>query len=397
MYSVDRFENYEFSIAVDSNLLSIGSLVVPSGSLLKEGATTANLEIRAVPDSRVRQAQNPIRKSRSAEQGKYKTFAQTVLSPMFECVSGEGVLDPFPVPLIYSAYIDEFAIKQDGEFMFGFNYDDVCFARLYEITQEVNPGYFFKYSTWRGLVEDNDRATYPVRPVDSTAPAGVVSFALDSCLAGNETLGVDGAVYAFVYAPMDQQVSSPFFDWVEENLALFVLICIGVSFFVLTVVYGCGRLWRYRRKYHESREKVEVLREDVKQMEMYGARAGILSNDIDIVMQDNPMVMQLKDMAEEVSLEELEEKERQAELRRARQEQRELELEVLRNEHHVTSEELRLLQEQLVNANNQHTQPRKMQDARSAGMDTALMDMAEIGGRNISDSSEDEGYGFDDD
>jgi hypothetical protein len=341
-YTIDRTENLEIPIALDSNFLTVGALTIPSGSILKPGTTKANLEIRVVADSRVRDAVNKIKPSRSKLQGEYKTHAQTVLSPAFECVSGDGVTEPFPVPIIYTAYLDQFAVSVDDELEQGYNYDDVCFARLYEITEQVDVGRYFKYLAWDCLLDDEDRLDNPVRASDSTQPPGFVSFTLTNCTAGPESMGVDGAVYAFIFAPIEyNDEDDTFFDWIESNFILFVLICIMTGFGLFAIIFGCGRLYRYRNKYHDARKNVDSIRQDVVLMEQYGGKAG--TKDTEVIMIDNPMVLQLKD-TKELSLEELELQERQTELRKARQDERDMQLEILKQQRNKLAEDVKQLQ-----------------------------------------------------
>jgi len=60
------------------------------------------------------------------------------------------------------------------------------------------------------------------------------------------------------------------------------------------IVYCAKRLHRYRNKYHEEREAVDRMQEEVDEMEMFGGKAG--RKDDEIAMMDNPLVLQMKDM-----------------------------------------------------------------------------------------------------
>jgi hypothetical protein len=293
-YLLDRNEDYEFPIAYDNNLLSVGTLSIPSGAVLRPLSTYAELTVRSVADSRVQNAENKILESRQKEQGNFKTFAQTVLSPMFECVPGDGVIQPFPLSLTYTAQLDTFpVVDDDGFFSSGYNYDDVCFAYLREIvvdTGRSGDSRYFKYSGWRCLLTEDERSSQPVRASDSTAPEGIVSFTINTCNASyaSNAIDRDGIVYAFIFSPIEATVNtnSDLFTWLEENESWVFLIIIISIFIMFAIFYACVRLYRYRKRYKEKRDAVKLQMRDVKILAMNG---GGVMGDEEWVLMKNPM------------------------------------------------------------------------------------------------------------
>ena len=361
-YSIDRNINYEFSIASDDNFLTVGELTVPSGSILSGAAQAADgrslIRVRGIPDSRVRNAENKVKPSRSDEHGEFKTYPQTVLSPMFECVAPENVTQPFPIKLVYTATIDSFPVFNGGELEIGgYNYEDVCFAKLVEISQYVSVDFYFTYKAWRCVIDDSERVANPVRAADSTEPAGLVSFGFDSCAPGANQTVAEGAVYAFIFAPLERvEDDNSFLTWLAENASLVMIICILATFAFFGGMYGASRLSRYRAKLKKARKDVDTLQEDVLLMEEKGGEAG--TKDIEVVMVSNPMVTHLKDLQIQDDQEDLVVKEKEVEMRVLQSVDRKKKMNILRAERDRTAKDLEQLQAQLLQAQDKPTSTR---------------------------------------
>jgi len=386
-YSINRNVNYQFPIALDSNLYTVGLLTVPSGSVLSESSDESLLRVRGVPDSRVRLAENKVQVSRVDEQGSYKTYPETVLSPAFECLSPSNSSDPFPVSLMYTATIDSFPVlngdgNAEAPYYAGYNYNDVCFAKLYELTVEIAPGEYFVYKSWRCLVADNERAAKPVRAIDSTDPPGTVSFAFNTCRSGPEPSFAEGAVYAFIFAPLrTEDDSSTLIGWLAENASWVMVIGISVTILLFGSAYCCSRLYRYRKKYLEARKAVNEIRDNVVMMEQYGGKAGL--KDTEVVMMSNPMILHLSDMDSEADIESLKKKEAQLKLRKLEQEQRTMQILELKQERDKVAKDLEQLSAQLLQALDK---PAAIQGIKKNFMDEPIFD-------RHSDDSDDGGQG----
>lgn len=340
-YSIDRDEDYILSIAEDTSLVTRGQLTVPSGSLVSS-SDKSTMHIYQFADSSGRQVENKIQFTRVDDHGSHKTYAQTVLSPAFKCTVAEDVTDPFELSWIYTATINPFPIKGDEGWMSGYDYNDVCFARVEEHVSQLSDGRWFEYFTWKCLVMDEDRLAFPVRSTDSTDPEGVVSGTVTTC---NST---GGAIYAFIHAPLDLGTDDSFFwTWLQDHASEVMLIIIGTLFFLFAIVYACFRLARYRKKYHKERAECEKLVERVDEMAQFGGKAG--RKDLEVVLVANPMVLQMKE-AEDITQEELERRQKEIIAREKRSNEMQLKIELLQDKRNAYQRELDQLRTQLQQA-----------------------------------------------
>ncbi len=357
-FSVNRNVDYSMDIAVTPAMIPVGTIQVPSGSILsRTGASKALLHIRGVPDSRLRNAQNKVQASRADEQGAYKTAAQTVLSPAFECFTDSSVSDPLPVPIVYTATIDKFPVLTAAGMDAGYNYDDVCFARLGEITRDLGQGRLFVFRIWRCLIPDEERDTHSVRQ-STTAPEGVVSWSVSSCQAGseNQVMTATGSVYAFILAPRFKSTKkATVIGWIVENGTAIMLVAILAAFAMFVMAYTCAWLRTFRKQYHRQRHAVDELRKEVHEMENYGGQAG--TKDDEVVLIANPMVMHLKDEFVPETREELKHIEKGILHRKKEQNVRNKNLNEHRTERNRAKQELEQLQQQLLQAQDDTARP----------------------------------------
>jgi len=275
-FTVPSSSSSDIVLATDSKYVVQAKLAVPTGAMASN-TTTSSLYVRAVGDSRIRYNVNKVAVSRRAEHDghAYLTYPNTLLSLAFECVVDEGTPQPFRVPLSVTARIDMNSQLR---------YQDVCLASIYEM-QDMD------FRAWQCVDKSEaERRANPVRSAATnlTESEGVVKGTLYSC--------EQGKMYGFIYAPLRAEtgsVSDPN-RWFADNLIYLVLGVVGISALVAFIAYLIKRLHRYRSKYHEERKAVEAMQEEVDNMEQFGGSAG--RKDDEVEMQQNPLVIQMRDM-----------------------------------------------------------------------------------------------------
>jgi len=106
-------------------------------------------------------------------------------------------------------------------------------------------------------------------------------------------LGLASA-YAFVRIPLGTgeraEVASDFWD---DNWIWVLVGAFSLSILMFLVIYICMRLYRYRKKYHEEREKVYDMEDQVQDLETMGAAAIGIGDEDDVEMMPNPMVVRM--------------------------------------------------------------------------------------------------------
>lgn len=337
--TIDPSATQEIEIALNSNLVAVAKITVPSGGLkLLNGATSTSISIRAVPASRLRYAVNEIVPSRRAQYGSFFSYANTVLSVPFECVLPPEVDQPFNINMTYTAWIDQFRYIAP-------NYKDVCLGRLLELQG---------FSTWECLIGDrflrNETSVYYVH--QTGADQQVVASVFDSCepsSAEGVTSSVNGSVYAFIWSPVPAEPQSPAgLDVVQRNIVWIILgILLGVSLIIL-LFYCAFRLFRYREKYHTEREEADRLQEEVENMKQFGGDSG--NKDDQVAMTANPLAVQLKDVQARYNEEEMKLQQAEAQLRKQEGDIRAQHIDNMRDNRNKLATELEKLKQQLAEA-----------------------------------------------
>lgn len=261
-YTVDSRQSNSIDIATDSNRVIVGKLEVPSGALVKiipNDFDNTSLVIQPVADSQLREASNPVTSTRRSEWGSQLDFAHTVLSAAFECILDANIVQPLVIPITYEAEIDLDTNPGDRDSCLGFIEDDKW--RCVETNRTIRDTSF---------IFSDDRARQIVR--------------------GSLFVCEEGRYYAFINVPNANEVSSSQ-SWIEKNwqIILIVIVCLGI--FTALLFYTYTRLYRYRKKYHLERDKVEEMRAKVEDMEQFGT--GLQDPDVD--MMANPLAVQIKD------------------------------------------------------------------------------------------------------
>ena len=208
-----------------------------------------------VADSEMRSAVNPVDSGRINEFGASLEFEQTVISSAFRCSLDESVQQPLPLVLTVNGLVD-IDENTDGR--------DVCLATIND------------QGVWQCL-NDGDRQNV----VDSQ---GIASGTIDSCNPDN--------IQAFVFLPAPAIVATPgeidgFWDqWAGTVIGA----SFGAALLFGFVGYVGVRLYRYRGKYHHTREALEDAKDIVNDMDMIGGTGGgvAASGDIDFTL--NPML-----------------------------------------------------------------------------------------------------------
>ena len=103
--------------------LSTGFGIILSSGLAVNTDLDSNIYIKPVADSVYYNASNKVTYSRTSTFGSTLTAAQTVLSPVFSCSTGDGIAQPFTTNVGITSLFDRSASPQPVP-------EDVCLARL---------------------------------------------------------------------------------------------------------------------------------------------------------------------------------------------------------------------------------------------------------------------------
>jgi len=302
-----------FAVALDSSLRTVMTLGIPSGSLEIANGSVTSVSIRTVGESNMRGVVNAVTPSRVNDPvyqfTQYLTFAETVVSPAFQCVVDPSVNEPFAVNWTLTSLVD------DNRRVAGSSVwvEDICLARLLTYGQIADWVCQFPSQYDRRLVcsisEQDDGCTigaWVVRQPNAPPPTNQVSSVIDRCTADNVVGGTRvGFTYAFITSPVATFVPLviPSEDPVQKNI---VAIIFGVIFGIVLLAilfYFAFRLSRYRKKYHEERAEADRLKEEVQTMERFGAGAGQV--DDQVPMTENPLAEQLAHLQQAVKEEDV--------------------------------------------------------------------------------------------
>eukprot|EP00808_Paulinella_micropora_P018113 g10196.t1 len=299
-------------------------LHIPVGALQLHPAVVspATLSLRPVGESVMRNALNVVHPSRRRndvfDYPPLMSFAQTVVSPAFECSVSPEVKQPFAVNLTISADVDDARMDPAGHWI-----EDVCLARLVRVKG---------VSWWLCLYSGEERrifcpetvdtdctmgAKIPRNPATSPPPPFRVVSSFNRCVQTAREAGEVGVgqplVYAFITAPLLSQKipPPPPRDWVQENMVYIVLAIVGACFLIFVMVFIAGRLRRYLDKHrYAKREKLEAAG-NFANVQAFGILAG--KDDVDVLYFDNPLTPAPQQIYRQPDPEELDEYQRETE------------------------------------------------------------------------------------
>jgi len=364
--TIEPQSDYEIDLAVDSNNVVIARLTIPSGSLLAANLSqTTTLEIRPVADSQMRDAENQVAPSRvhmdDWDFPKYMTFAQTVLSPAFQCIVSDNAISPFPLNITYTASID----TDRHPF-----YDDVCLAWLYTVPE-------IEFTSWKCVLGNReDRNEHPVGPLVDQ-PEHLVQSAIIQCGPADANI-----IYAFIHSPLKVTVKKfSVVDFIAQNIYIIMGVFLGLGLIAALVFYSLKRLHRYRKKYHDERDAVKKMADEVNEMEQFGGKAG--TKDDELQMVENPMVRQMKDMQRKLDAKELEMQQAEQAARMAESALRQDHITRLKDDKDGLQKELDRLKQMLADAQQAHKAEVEVMPAASS---VASSDSSAVAGAGAPDA-----------
>jgi len=239
--------------------------------------------------------------------GVFMSFADTLISPAFECLTSSPVPEPFPVNITYKAQID---LQRYPD------YRDICLGHIRSSVSSSGQ----KFNYWQCVLQSPaDRMAQPVISVSElkvgqvslesqrTSPIGIATATFGKC--------GTGTIYGFIHSPIHVMSAGTVesSNWVNQYLVyIFIGLAVIVAILIFSI-YACRRLFRYRNKYHETRTAVDEQMQEVFEMQQFGGRHG--KKDQDVTLTENPLVAQLADLEHTVSDKAMEQQ--QANLREA--------------------------------------------------------------------------------
>jgi ribosomal protein L29 len=344
-FTVNPIRMGVIDVVEDARRTVHGTIHAPPGALQRtDNQIMSILHVRPVAHSRMRNAVNKIHSTRG---GGYRTMAQTLLSTPFECLVDKSVKPVFSVPMTYTASID-LQLQPD--------YADVCLATL-KTDAKMN------FQWWECIYNSHsEREANPVRPksFDGQPPRTVISN-FDRC-------NVDGTIWAFIYSPRPYgQGNRDYTTWAQDNMMELIFGLLGGIAFVSLVFFSGSRLTRYRKKYHQERENVKKMEEEVTEMEQFGGQAGTLTKDEEVAMTANPLVRQMKDMQKRLDAKELAMRQAEQDARLAESEVRQLHINELASDRDDLAAELEALKQQLAAQQKGQRAPAMDIDTKSSG------------------------------
>ena len=217
--------------------VALAHLIIPGASL-----PLAKLVVRPVGRSRMVTAQHVVDYTRQNDGfGVFMSFADTLISPAFECLTSSPVPEPFAVNITYVAQID---LQRYPD------YRDVC---LGYIQSTISPS-GRTFSNWQCVYQNpTDRMANPVISVSDlkagqvnldsqrTSPLGLASSTFGRCGAGT--------IYGFIHSPLFIQAAQApsSSNWVNQYLVYVFIGLALVSGVLVFSLYACSRLLRYRK------------------------------------------------------------------------------------------------------------------------------------------------------
>jgi hypothetical protein len=243
--TIDTSSKHEFTLAVHPLFNTpIAWLVVPSGSIV--GSSQPAVQIRPVPESIMRYAENSVHPSRWTDFGGSENFGfqETLLSPAFMCVVDNTTQQPFQINAVeYRADIDS-----TREPITGGARPDVCLARLTRFED-------LDYARWECLQNPAQRTATGLAREDSATPYRLQEAIPDCGMVEAGEVMSNGAVYGYIHAPYPASEMVPASKtWVERNTLGILMISLTLVILIILVFYFAKRLHRYREKYQRERK-----------------------------------------------------------------------------------------------------------------------------------------------
>eukprot|EP00457_Paulinella_chromatophora_P000013 gb/GEZN01000013.1/.p1 GENE.gb/GEZN01000013.1/~~gb/GEZN01000013.1/.p1 ORF type:complete len:4868 (+),score=291.58 gb/GEZN01000013.1/:91-14694(+) len=379
----------KYTIAKGSLGEQVMTLQIPSGAVTFTNTQTQDsiLSIRPVGESRMRGAVNPIHISRRRDPvfmyPDVMSFAQTVLSPAFECYVTADVTQPFQTNLTVVSSIDASRFISSTPFVPDDLawIQDACLAKLV-----VRNGYSFWSCLWgqtelrrlicqeglakcvvgtytAGLIWDPQANSDLAIPQGDKPWKGASTF--NRCIQdeGVEVgLAATGVIYAFISNPL--KVYNPPPPPPEEPASLVLYILFGAL--ALLVIICCGfyimfRLSRYRKKYKTQKAEADRLAEEMENMEHFGVDAAGLKAG-DVIMQPNPLAQQISHLSAAVDESEIKLQQAEQQLKMDEAGVRAGHIENMKANRDKMLADLARLKEQLAATQDQHGGPAQVQD-----------------------------------
>jgi len=358
-------------IALDSALSSVASLKIPSGALAIQSGpavTAVTVGLRPVAENRMRYALSVVHPTRvnkpDFKYARYLSFAQTVVSPAFECNVPSNIKEPFAVNWTVTSLVDNNRRTDTNVWV-----EDICLARLEEVGQFRAWRCLFTSQYDRRLIcpesaDDCKPGKYIVRnPATDAPPENQVKSVINLCTSLNTAVGTRaGYVYAFITAPLATYVSPGVTskDIVQANIVGVILGVIFGILFLLFLLYLAFRLFRYRKKYHEEKDEADRLKEEVENMQQFGGEAG--NRDDQVNMTENPLAAQLAHLQQAVKEEDVKLQEAEQHLKVQEADIRKDHIENMRSNRDKMLAELERLKKQLSDQSASQNAPSQIDD-----------------------------------
>jgi hypothetical protein len=281
------------------------TLTLYSGLQVNSTADT-NIYIQPVPTSLYFNATNRVTYSRIGEFGETLTAAQTILSPVFSCSVGDGIIEPFDVNVQLSSLIDRSMKPSPAP-------TDVCLAVLSRHPEH-------NYAVWQCLFTDEQRQSgdlrYSTRQSTTQSLREAISF-ISQCydptlskvvstqanyqdddifsMLQDTTIEVTTkvpAVYAFIHQPVNTgQVYLPSADtFFKNNIIWLLFVIIGAICLIFFLVYAVSRLSRYSNKTDKIKDEIDNTEKEIAEMEQYGEKR----RDQEVGYVANPLAISLE-------------------------------------------------------------------------------------------------------
>jgi hypothetical protein len=286
------------------------TLTLYSGLQVDNTADTS-IYIEPVASSVYFNATNKITYSRISEYGSGLTSAQSVVSPVFSCSVGSGIIEPFDVSVQLSSLIDRSMKPTPAP-------SDICLAKLHRYPEHG-------YSAWMCLFTDDQRKSgdlrYSTRQSTTQSLREAISFISQcydpdlskivdvsnsssqdpSTLEADQFTMLDSedtmttktpAVYAFIRQPTNSgQVFLPSEDTFFKNNIIWVLfVIIGGICLIFFLFYAVIRLSRYSNKTDKIKDEIDNTEKEIAEMEQYGEKR----RDQEIGYVANPLAISLE-------------------------------------------------------------------------------------------------------
>jgi len=260
-------------VAVDANRVPHAWLRIPSGALATQSAT-ASIRISPVPQQTLQKTKIQVDPTRQNTFNTTLSFEQIVLSPAFSCSA--GVLGALPLPLTFEAHYDLSPSTSVA---------DICLGRLVDA------------STW-ACVTPTEWGNLSNVWANDGRPARLLSGTVTEC---QSNVSAVSWIYAFILspAPVPQPPVASTSSWFDQNKGALLGGLIGGCALAAAMAYVGWRLYRYKRKYEEQKKKGAELEARKDEIDEKEGGLGIAGDDITMVA--NPLVVEIRDLEEQLA------------------------------------------------------------------------------------------------